>query len=517
MSQSKKRIVIVGAGFGGLITAKSLRGVDALITIIDRYNHHLFQPLLYQVATAALSPAEISSPIRSVLRHQSNAEVLMDEVCGIEWKTKQVLLKDRKLSYDILVLATGASHTYFGHDEWEPFAPGLKTLSDAIAIRQKVLLAFEEAEKSKDPSEQQRLLRFILVGGGPTGVEMAGAIAELAHSALTTDFRHINPKQAQVILIEAGNRILSGFSESLSKKATLELNRLGVEVLTEHRVEMIDAKGVIANGKRIPSFQVIWTAGVKASPAGQWLETPTDRAGRVLVNSQLQVLDRPDIYVIGDTAHFEQDGKPLPGVAPVAMQQAYFIAKLIKTRLKFPHQDLSLFFKYVNRGNLATIGRRFAIAQVGSIETSGFTAWLAWSFTHIYYLIGFRNRLIVFLQWAWAYFTYQRGARLIVTRIIILVGLLLLTSCSASPTKDTHTLQITGTLRRIQMAIGAETTGSVLVTDAGEYYELDWKQNALPEQFKNKRILVSGTPQSVQGVERLGRKIIAVSHWEPAP
>lgn len=407
-------VVIVGAGFGGLQAAKHLRKAPVRVTVIDKRNHHLFQPLLYQVATAGLSPANIAAPIRSVLRRSRNTDVIMGEVVGVNLVAKEVLLRDRAIAYDYLILATGAHHSYFGKDEWEKHAPGLKTIQDATAIRQKILLAFEAAEIEPVAEKRQDHLNFVVVGGGPTGVELAGSIAELGHKVLASDFRHIDPKSARIILVEAGPRILAGFPEDLSAEAMAALKRLGVEVRVNARVEDVNAEGVSVSGEFIKSHSVIWAAGVVASPAGKWLSAPTDRAGRVKVNPDLTVPGHENIFVIGDTAaSFKNDGKPLPGVAPVAMQQGRYVAGSIKRRLRGANK-LSA-FHYVDKGNLATIGRSSAIADVRNIHLSGFTAWLTWLVVHIFYIIGFGNRLLVLIQWAWAYVTFQRGARLITT------------------------------------------------------------------------------------------------------
>lgn len=405
------KVVIVGGGFGGLTAAKSLARTPVRVTLIDRNNHHTFQPLLYQVATAALSPADIAAPIRGILHSQRNTSVLMAEVTGVDMAARQVHTSEGDVPYDYLILATGARHSYFGKDEWEEFAPGLKTLTDATSIRRDILLAFEAAEKENDPAICEALMTFILVGGGPTGVEMAGAIAELSNHSLKGDFRHIDPCLARVLLLEAGPRILSTFSESLSSSAQAALERLGVEVRVNSRVEQIDKDGVIVAGKRIASRSVFWTAGVHASPAGKWLGAEMDRAGRVLVNPDLSVPGNPDIFVIGDTMTREQDGKPLPGVAPVAMQQGRYVADLLYRRV-MDVGDMPA-FHYVDKGNLATVGRSFAILEKGSLRLSGLFAWLLWLGIHIFYLIGFRNRLLVLTEWAWDYLTYQRGARLI--------------------------------------------------------------------------------------------------------
>ena len=405
------RVVVVGAGFGGLRVVRALRDAPVQVTVIDRRNHHLFQPLLYEVATAELSPADISTPIRSILRRQPNAEVIMEEVTGIDTENKRVLMGERFISYDYLVLATGAQQSYFGHDEWEKYAPGLKSIPDAIALRRKILLAFEEAEVEPDPAKQQSLLTFVVVGAGPTGVEMAGAIADLAHQSIVRDFRHISPKSARIILIEASPRILGTFPESLARKAKVELEFLGVEIRTSQAVEQVNECGVVVHGETIQASTIVWAAGVRASPAGKWLGAEVDRAGRVIVERDLTVPGHSDIFVIGDTASLSERGNPLPGVAPVAMQQGRFVAEIIRRRLIGDTTRKA--FHYVDKGNLATVGRSFAIADLGLVKLSGFIAWVTWLVVHIFYLIGFRNRIIVMIQWAWAYLTYQRGARLI--------------------------------------------------------------------------------------------------------
>jgi NADH dehydrogenase len=407
----KPRVVIIGAGFGGLRAARALGGAPVELTVIDRNNHHLFQPLLYQVATAGVSPADITAPIRHVLRKQRNTTVLMAEVTGIDLTNQRVVTQDKTLPFDYLVVATGARHSYFGHDEWEPYAPGLKSIVDATSIRRKVLLAFEEAERESDPDRIQSLLTFVLVGAGPTGVEMAGAIGELASCVLAQDFKHINPRSARVILVEALPRILPAFDEHLAQKALQALHRLGVEVRTNSPVEYIDATGVVIAGKRVSTKNVIWTAGVAASPAGKWLQTETDRAGRVKVEPDLSLPGHPNVLVIGDTSSLLQNGKPLPGVAPVAMQEGEYAASVIASRIA--GQEAPPPFHYKDKGNLSTVGRSFAIADLGWIRMYGFLAWVLWLVVHILYLIGFRNRVLVMFQWAWAYFTYQRGARLI--------------------------------------------------------------------------------------------------------
>lgn len=407
------RVVIVGAGFGGLQAAKHLRDAPARIIVIDKENHHLFQPLLYQVATAGLSPAEISAPIRNVLRRHENAEVLMTEAVGIDLPTKTLLTKHGDEPFDTLVLATGARYTYFGHPEWESLAPSLKSVGDALWIRRKILTAFEAAEMEPDPEKRRRFLTFVLVGGGPTGAEMAGAMAELAHKALAKDFRRINPRSARIVLVEGGPRILSAFPEDLARKATRSLERLGVEVRTGKPVQSVDEGGVTIGGERIEAATVLWTAGVVATPVGRWLGAETDRAGRVIVGPDLSVPGHPDVFVIGDAASVKTpEGKLLPGVAPVAMQQGRYVARVIRDRLA-GRTEAPPPFRYFDKGNLATVGRSFAIADLGWLKLSGFVGWVVWLVVHIFYLIGFRNRVIVLIQWAWLYLTFRRGARLI--------------------------------------------------------------------------------------------------------
>jgi NADH dehydrogenase len=406
------RVVVIGAGFGGLAAAIGLRKAPVAVTVIDKRNYHLFQPLLYQVATAALSPADIATPIRAILRGQKNAEVLLAKVVDIDKERREVVLEDRRVPYDYLVVATGARHAYFGHDEWERFAPGLKKIDDATELRRRILLAFEQAEIATDEAERRRLLTFVVIGGGPTGVEMAGAIAELAKMALARDFRHIDPRQARILLVEAGPRILSAFPPKLSEKAERALTGLGVEVRTGTPVTACDEEGVQLGDERILSRCIVWGAGVAASPAAKWLQAERDRAGRVTVNPDLTLPGHPEIFVIGDTAHAPgPDGQPLPGVAPVAKQQGKYVAKLIQARIA--DRPAPGPFRYRNLGNLATIGRRAAVADFGWLRVSGRFAWLLWGLVHIYFLIGFRNRVAVLLDWIWAYLTFQRGARLI--------------------------------------------------------------------------------------------------------
>jgi len=405
------RVVIVGAGFGGLRAARGLRNAPVRVTVIDRQNHHLFQPLLYWVATAGLSPADICSPIRGILRNQKNAEVFMDEATGVDMQGQCVLMGDRSVPYDFLVLATGVHDNYFGHPEWEHNAPGLKSIVDAISIRRKILLAFEAAEIETDPEKIKALLTFVLVGAGPTGVEMAGAIAELAHKALAPDFRHIDTRMTRIVLIEAGPRILAAFPETLAKKTQQKLVSMGVEVLTGTPVTDVDEHGVVVNGERINAATIIWGAGVSASSAGKWLGAEVDRAGRVNVSNDLSIPGHPNVFVIGDTASCIQNGKPLPGVAQAAMQGGHYAAAVIRHRVK--GKELDRPFSYRDKGNLATVGRSYAIVDFGNIRLTGFFAWLMWLAVHIYFLVGFRNRLVAIFQWAWTYFTYARGARLI--------------------------------------------------------------------------------------------------------
>ena len=410
-NEPQPRVVIVGAGFGGLQAARALRNAPVQVTVIDRRNHHLFQPLLYQVATADLSPADISMPIRAALRGQRNTEVLLAEVTGVDVEGRRVLIGDRTVSYDYLVLATGAQHSYFGHDDWAPFAPGLKTTSDATAIRREILLAFEAAEIETSPEKRQALLTFVIVGGGPTGVELAGAIAGLARKTIVRDFCHIDSSTARILLVEASPRLLASFPETMARKAQRELERLGVEVKTGAAVEQVNVDSVVIAGETVSTCCVLWAAGVKASPAGSWLGTATDRAGRACVEPDLTVPGHPEIFVIGDTASVTGNEKPLPAVAPVAMQQGRFVARVIRRRVAGVQESTP--FHYHNKGNLATVGRAYALADLGFIQLTGFIAWVTWLVVHIFYLIGFRNRLLVMIQWAWAYLTYQRGARLI--------------------------------------------------------------------------------------------------------
>jgi NADH dehydrogenase len=408
---NEKRIVIIGGGFGGLYAAKALRRAPVRITLVDRRNYHLFQPLLYQVATAALNPSDIAAPIRSVLRKQENVSVILGDATSIDLDKKLIQLADGELAYDILIIATGATHSYFGHAEWEQNAPGLKTIEDALEIRRRVLLAFEAAERESDPERQRAWLNFVVVGGGPTGVELAGALSEIARQTMLRDFRRINPSSARVILIEGIDRLLPPYPPDLSAKAAAQLQALGVEVMTKTTVTRVTDHEVAAGDTIIPTRTVLWAAGVQASPLARSLGAPLDRAGRVLVAPDLSVPGHPEVFVIGDLAAVtEADGKPVPGVAPAAIQEGRHTAKNIARMLD---DKPTLPFRYLDKGSLATIGRAAGVADFGRIHLSGFVAWAAWLGVHVFFLIGFRNRLLVMLQWAWAYVTFQRGARLI--------------------------------------------------------------------------------------------------------
>ncbi|GIW03694.1 MAG: NADH dehydrogenase [Thermomicrobiales bacterium] len=407
-------VVIIGAGFGGLQAARALNGAPVQVTVIDKRNHHLFQPLLYQVATASLSPADIASPIRAIVRRQDNIRVLLGEVTHINVDQREVHLTgdgERVIAYDHVIVAAGARHSYFGHDEWETYAPGLKSLEDALEIRRRILLAFEEAERATSEELRDRLMTFVVVGGGPTGVELAGALGELSRYTLARDFDNIDPTWAKIYLLEAGPRILPMFPESLARTAVTYLNRLGVRVRTGALVTGVDRDGVWLGEERIRAHTVLWAAGVTASPLGTSLGVALDRASRVLVEQDLSLPGHPEVFVIGDLALLNgPDGKPYPGVAQVAIQQGKQAAENIRRRIAgAPAQP----FHYIDYGTMATIGRNRAIADIRGIHLGGFPAWIAWVFIHILYLIGFRNRLIVMLQWTWAYFTFQRGARLI--------------------------------------------------------------------------------------------------------
>jgi NADH:ubiquinone reductase (H+-translocating) len=423
-STSRPRVVIVGAGFGGLTAARRIARLPVQVTVVDRKNHHTFQPLLYQVATAGLSPGEIAAPIRWILRSHSNVEVMLEEVVDFHLEQKKVITKEQALDYDFLVIASGATHAYFGHQEWEPLAPGLKTIEDALEIRRRVLLAFELAERQNDhrneylnkaaSGQSGSPLQFAVIGAGPTGVELAGTLAEIAHHAMNHEFRNIDPRQTRILLIEGGPRVLAAYSEELSRKAEDQLRRLGVEVRTSHMVNRVEPGAVWVGDERIPAAVILWAAGVAASPLGRKLAVPIDRAGRVLVQPDLSVPGHPEVFVIGDLAALaDENGKMLPGVAAVAIQQGDWVADTIARDLENqPRRN----FRYHDKGSLATIGRAAAVAQFGKsgkFHLSGYFAWLAWLFIHILFLIGFRNRLIVMIQWAWSYLTYERGARLI--------------------------------------------------------------------------------------------------------
>jgi NADH dehydrogenase len=403
-------VVIVGAGFAGLTAARALRKAPVRITIVDRSNHHLFQPLLYQVASAALSPADIAAPIRRIFRHQANVAVLLAEARAVDVEGKRAVLADGALDYDILILATGATHAYFGHDEWAAHSKGLKSLKDALKIRQQVLMAFEVAEREPDEARRRAWMTFVIVGAGPTGVELAGTLAEVSRQTLARDFRNINTASARVILIELAPRVLGAYPEDLSERARRQLERLGVAVWTGVQVTGIDAEGIWIGAERVHARTVLWAAGVAASPLSRTLGAPLDRVGRVLVDPELTIPGRDDVYVIGDLAHIEERGAPVPGVAPAAIQQGRHVAANIIRGLKDQPRTP---FHYADKGMLATIGRGAAVAQIGRLKTSGFVAWILWLFVHIMFLIGFRNRLVVMIQWAWSYVTFDRGARLI--------------------------------------------------------------------------------------------------------
>jgi NADH:ubiquinone reductase (H+-translocating) len=429
------RVVIVGAGFGGLNAAQSLAKAQAQVTVIDRRNHHTFQPLLYQVATAGLSPGEIASPIRSLFRSHKNVEVVMAEVTGFDLEQRIVHTPDVAVPYDYLVVAGGASHAYFGHEEWAKFAPGLKSVEDAIEIRRRILLAFELAERQTAAGEPAPPLNFVIVGAGPTGVELAGTLAEICRHALKNEYRMIDPARAHILLLEGGPRVLPAYPADLSTSAQEQLNRLGVDVRTSTMVTQIEAGVVHFGDTRLDAAVVLWAAGVAASPLGKKLSAETDRAGRVPVQHDLSLPNHPEVFVIGDLAAVKgKEGKMLPGVAPVAIQQGRFVAKLIRNEIKLilrddknedksTGRDVALVskdrpasrasFHYWDKGNIATIGRAAAVAEFGKIHISGFVAWLSWLLVHIFFLIGFRNRILVFVQWAWSYVTYERGARLI--------------------------------------------------------------------------------------------------------
>ena len=411
ITPKKPRVVIVGAGFGGLEAAKKLACQDVNLTVIDRTNYHLFQPLLYQVATAALSPADIAAPVRAILSKCRNVEVILAEVESVDVESRKVKTNDTVFDYDFLILATGARHSYFGHDKWEKLAPGLKSLEDAVELRRRILLAFEFAEKTTDEAARKAAMTFVVIGGGPTGVEMAGAIAEISRYTLAKDFRHIDPSQAEVILIEGAPRLLSAYPEDLSDRARKQLAQLGVQVRTNARVTDITEAGVQMDGESIPCRVKIWAAGNNASFVGKTLNSPADRVGRVIVNDDLTIRGHPEVQVIGDLANFShQSGEPLPGISPVAMQQGRHAARNVLRMIRGQKPQR---FRYFDKGIMATIGRNKAVADLKFIRLSGFPAWLAWLFVHIIFLVGFRNRLLVLIQWAWAYLTFDKGARLI--------------------------------------------------------------------------------------------------------
>jgi NADH dehydrogenase len=411
ISEARPKVIIVGGGFGGLEAAKKLAGEPVRVTIIDRTNYHLFQPLLYQVATAALSPADIAAPIRGIVSKARNIEVVLSEVYSVDVAAKKVITSDTEYSYDYLILATGSRHSYFGHDEWEKLAPGLKSLEDAVEIRRRILMAFEYAEKITDEAARRAALTFVIIGGGPTGVEMAGAIAEIARYTVAKDFRHIDPSSARVILVEGDGRVISGFPQDLSEKALQQLRDLGVEVYTGIHATNLTEAGLNIGDKFIPCRVKIWAAGNTASFVGKSLGVPVDRVGRVMVNNDLTIPGHPEVQVIGDLANFpHQTGAPLPGVSPVAMQQGRHAAANILAMIdnRKPQR-----FWYFDKGSMATIGRNKAVADLNLIHLSGLPAWIVWLFVHILFLVGFRNRIIVLLQWAWAYVTFNKGARLI--------------------------------------------------------------------------------------------------------
>jgi NADH dehydrogenase len=411
VSAARPHVVIVGAGFGGLFAARALAGAACDVTLIDRHNYHLFQPLLYQVATAGLPPSDIAWPIRSLLRGQRNAVVLLGEVVGVDVQSRRVRLKDHEISFDYLVVAAGAAHAYFGHDAWSEFAPGLKSIDDATLIRRRILMGFEAAEMTADPAERERLLRFVIVGAGPTGVELAGTIAELARYTLAKDFRHIDPRSATVVLVEAGPRVLSAFEERQSQYAQRALEKLGVDVRLNAAVTGCDASGVTIGAQRLATATVIWAAGVAASPVGGWLGAGTDRAGRVRVGPDLALPGNPSVFVIGDSALVETSAGRVPGVAPAAKQQGRYVAQVIARRLAARPPPAP--FAYRNAGNFATIGRACAVIELPFVSLRGWLAWWLWGIAHIYFLLGVPSPLVVSLRWLWEYLTYGRGARLI--------------------------------------------------------------------------------------------------------
>jgi NADH dehydrogenase len=411
MSAKQPHVVILGGGFAGLNAAKELDRLPVRVTLVDRRNHHLFQPLLYQVATAGLSAIDIGAPIRQILRRQKNMTVLMSSVEGVDVTRQQVVLASaRELEYDYLIVATGASHSYFGNPEWETMAPGLKTIEDALEIRKRVLTAFERAELESDPGVRQSWLTFIVVGAGPTGAELAGALSEIARHTLVRDFRNFDPSDARILLLEAGSRVLSAYPESLSRKAKRQLERLGVEVRLDTVVTEIDSQGVTVGEDRIQARTVVWAAGVAASPIGASLGAPLDRSGRVMVNPDLTLPGYANVFVVGDLAHLEKDGSLIPGIAPAAIQQGKHAARNVGRAIQGSPLES---FHYKDRGSMATLGRKSAVAELGGVRLSGFTAWLSWLFIHIFFLIGYRNRLVVLFEWSKSYLTFQRSARLI--------------------------------------------------------------------------------------------------------
>jgi NADH dehydrogenase FAD-containing subunit len=419
MTEKVPLVVIVGGGFGGLAAAKALRRAPVNVLLVDKSNHHVFQPLLYQVATSVLAPGQIASPLRGLLADQENASVMLGNVTGIDPAARRVIVdagetRGLRIAYDYLVLATGASHSYFGHDEFAHFAPGLKSLADAESLRNHILAAFENAETEEDPGRRQALMTFVMVGAGPTGVEMASAIAVMVRTTLRNNFRRIDPESAHIILVDMGKRPLGTFAESLSEAARLRLLQLGVDVRMDKAVQTIDGEGVVVGDERIPSKTVIWTAGVAPSPAGKWLGCDVDRAGRVRIRQDLTIHDHPEIFVIGDTASLDQDGRPLPGVAQVAMQQGRYAAKSIFRQVtkKSPLPP----FRYFDKGNLAVVGKNFAVLQSGRVMMSGFVAWLVWALIHIQFLAESSLRFRVFFQWLWTYLSGKRGDRLIIER-----------------------------------------------------------------------------------------------------
>jgi NADH dehydrogenase len=411
----KKNVVVIGAGFAGINAVKKLcRNKNIEITLIDRRNHHLFQPLLYQVATAGLSPADIAVPIRAIFTNQPNVRVIMANIDRVDLHSQVVTEENNSYSYDFLVMACGAKHSYFGHSDWEPFSPGLKTLEQATEIRRRILLAYELAEKEKDQNKQKEFLTFVIVGGGPTGVELAGTIGEISRFTLSEDFRNIHPERTRILLIEAGERILPSFSEKLSKFAARDLEKIGVQIWTSRRVTRVAANLVELGSEIIKAHTIIWAAGVEPSSLGKTLNVPLDKIGRVMIEKDLSVKDHSNVFVLGDQASFPtMDGRGLPGLAPVAMQMGSCAGEnILRTILGKPRKD----FHYIDKGMMATIGRKSAIVQMKHIEFGGYLAWVTWLFIHIYYLIGFKNRLFVFMQWAWSYVTFKRGARLIVDK-----------------------------------------------------------------------------------------------------